>query len=108
MTRAAMMVYTRYILASILLSLLDLSDEGEGPWLGPRQGSRSTGDEEWIWLALSPMPDKLSEHAIQIAIMEYLALKGVFAWRNNTGMATYGHRKVRFGKVGSADTDIWR
>lgn len=45
-----------------------------------------------------------TEANIQQAIIEYLALdrKGFF-WRNNTGMATYGHRKVMYGKKGSPD-----
>src|SRR4051812_15023780 len=49
------------------------------------------------------MPDKLTEHDIQLQIQEYLALQGHYVWRQNTGMATYGHRKVRFGKVGASD-----
>ncbi len=35
--------------------------------------------------------------------MEYLTLCGHFVWRNNTGVASYGDRRVFFGKVGSAD-----
>ncbi len=50
------------------------------------------------------MPEQSTEHAIQLQIMEYLALKGIFAWRNNSG--TLRDRRgipVRFGKVGSSD-----
>jgi hypothetical protein len=47
---------------------------------------------------------KASEQDIQRAILEYLALRGYFCWRNNTG----GFRDKRdhfyiFGKVGSGD-----
>ncbi len=50
------------------------------------------------------MSEQPTEHAIQLQIMEYLALKGIYAWRNNSG--TLRDRRgipVRFGKVGSAD-----
>ncbi len=41
---------------------------------------------------------------MQIQIQEYLALKGIYCWRNNSGMLTDRHGiHVRFGKVGSAD-----
>jgi hypothetical protein len=46
------------------------------------------------------------EAEIQNAIMEYLAAKRVFFWRNNTGVARmgqYGGRFIRFGAVGSPD-----
>jgi hypothetical protein len=45
-----------------------------------------------------------SEHAIQIELQEYLTLKGIYCWRNNSG-ALIDRRgiPVRFGKVGSAD-----
>lgn len=50
------------------------------------------------------MKDTTPEHATQIAIQEYLTLKGHFVWRNNSGMLQ--NRRgipVRFGKVGSSD-----
>lgn len=47
---------------------------------------------------------KASEKDVQKAILDYLAIKGYFFWRNNTG----GFRDKRdhfyqFGKVGSGD-----
>ena len=46
----------------------------------------------------------LTEHAVQLQLMEYLAYKPVFVWRNNSG-ALPDKRGVllRFGKVGSSD-----
>ncbi len=45
-----------------------------------------------------------SEHSIQITIQNYLTLRGIYCWRNNSG-ALIDKRgiPVRFGKVGSAD-----
>jgi hypothetical protein len=47
------------------------------------------------------------EGAILASILEYLEIRGVFAWRNNTGAvkveAQHGARFVRFGKKGSSD-----
>lgn len=37
------------------------------------------------------------------ACLELLQLRGVYAWRNNSGGAVMGKRFVRFGKKGSAD-----
>lgn len=34
---------------------------------------------------------------------EWLLLKGVFCWRNNTGVAMYGTRQVRYGVPGLPD-----
>ena len=49
----------------------------------------------------------LSEAAIQRQILDYLMLRGVFAWRNNSGavkIAGKGNdRFMRFGMPGSAD-----
>ncbi len=45
----------------------------------------------------------MTEHPVQLAILEYLILQGHYVWRNNTGLASYGSRKVHYGKVGSAD-----
>jgi hypothetical protein len=39
------------------------------------------------------------EGAVKKEVMEYLALRGVFCWVNNTGR----RGKVNFGKVGSSD-----
>jgi hypothetical protein len=51
-----------------------------------------------------PNLPEASEHSIQIAIQEYLTLKGIYCWRNNSG-ALIDRRgiPVRFGKVGSSD-----
>jgi hypothetical protein len=48
--------------------------------------------------------DQPTEHAIQLQLMEYLAHKPVYVWRNNSG-ALRDRRgiPVRFGKVGSSD-----
>lgn len=45
-----------------------------------------------------------SEHVTQTAILQYLALKKIFSWRNNTGaIKTQEGRFLRFGAVGSPD-----
>lgn len=44
-----------------------------------------------------------AEGAIQQQILEYLDLMGIFRWRNNTGVARMGSRRVPFGKKGSSD-----
>ncbi|MDD5303084.1 MAG: VRR-NUC domain-containing protein [Elusimicrobia bacterium] len=47
------------------------------------------------------------EGAVLSAILEYLEIRHVFAWRNNTGAvkveARPGQRFIRFGKRGSSD-----
>jgi len=47
------------------------------------------------------------EGLVVAACLEYLRLRGILAWRNNSGAATIGEgsgrRFVRFGLVGSAD-----
>jgi hypothetical protein len=53
------------------------------------------------------MKPKLSEHAIQKQILDWLKIKDIFHWRNNSG-AMGGTRKgkrwfMRFGAVGSPD-----
>lgn len=35
--------------------------------------------------------------------LEYLQIKGIYAWRNNTGATKAGNRMIRFGKTGSSD-----
>jgi hypothetical protein len=47
---------------------------------------------------------KTTEHNVQLQLMEYLAYKPVYVWRNNSG-ALRDKRgiPVRFGKIGSAD-----
>lgn len=48
------------------------------------------------------------EGAVVRSCLDYLAVRGIMAWRNNSG-ATHTERKdgsrgfVRFGRVGSAD-----
>jgi hypothetical protein len=51
---------------------------------------------------------KLSEHAIQTQILEYLAAHGIKAWRQNTGAAWYRNkdgskRWISYGRKGQAD-----
>lgn len=50
---------------------------------------------------------KVTEHQTQNAILQYLTVKKVFAWRNNTGAmpidAPGGRRFIRFGAKGSPD-----
>ena len=44
------------------------------------------------------------EGAVIKACLEYLEIKGIFAWRNNSGaLWDKNNRLVRFGKKGSAD-----
>jgi hypothetical protein len=44
-----------------------------------------------------------SESLIQGEILEYLRLRGVFCWRNNSGVARTGGRFIRFGSPGAPD-----
>lgn len=47
---------------------------------------------------------KSNEKATQKAILDYLALTGVFHWRNNSGAMRTEHGSfVRFGAAGSPD-----
>lgn len=46
---------------------------------------------------------KSPEHDIQTAIFQYLSLKKIFCWRNNTGAIKTQHGFLRFGAVGSPD-----
>jgi len=43
------------------------------------------------------------EGAVLSACLDYLALRGVLAWRNNTGAVRVEDRFLRFGRVGSSD-----
>jgi len=43
------------------------------------------------------------ESVLVSACLQYLRVKGVFAWRNNTGAAQVGRRYIRFGSPGSPD-----
>lgn len=47
----------------------------------------------------------VSESDVVAAILDYLAVRGIFAWRNQTGAMRTGDGKrfVRFGAVGSPD-----
>lgn len=45
----------------------------------------------------------MSETDLVRAILEYLHLRGITAWRNNTGAYKAGKRFIRFGYVGSGD-----
>jgi hypothetical protein len=51
--------------------------------------------------------DKLSEHDIQRQILDWLKLKHIFHWRNNSGAMRSSHkgksRFMRFGAKGSPD-----
>lgn len=50
---------------------------------------------------------KSNEKAIQNAVLEYLSLKKVFHWRNNTGaLKTENGGFLRFGTVGSPDVFV--
>jgi hypothetical protein len=47
---------------------------------------------------------KTPEGAVVKACLEYLQIRGVFAWRNNSGsLRDKNNRPVYFGKTGSAD-----
>jgi hypothetical protein len=50
-----------------------------------------------------PSEASISEHDIQGQILEYLTIKRIFHWRNNTGAFKKGKHFVRFGTPGSAD-----
>lgn len=43
------------------------------------------------------------ESEVLRSCLEYLHLKRIYAWRNNSGGAKIGKQFVRFGMVGSAD-----
>ena len=46
---------------------------------------------------------KITEHQVQLEIMEYLRYNHYMFWRNNTGMIKLDKRHIRFGQVGSPD-----
>jgi hypothetical protein len=46
---------------------------------------------------------KVREQVIINQVLQFLAIKGCYAWRNNTGAMKIGHRFVRFGHKGIAD-----
>ena len=50
-----------------------------------------------------PKPYELTEHSIQAQIMEHLALKRIFFYRNNSGAIKKGSHFIRFGWPGSPD-----
>ena len=43
------------------------------------------------------------EGRIVAEILEYLRLRGIYAWRNNSGAVRANGRMVQYGKVGSSD-----
>lgn len=49
------------------------------------------------------MTTELTETQIQNQILDYLALRKVFAWRNNTRVVRLGGRLVKMGARGSPD-----
>lgn len=49
------------------------------------------------------MRDTTRESALVRAVLDYLTLRGVCHWRNNSGALKVGNRLVRFGTPGSAD-----
>ena len=49
------------------------------------------------------MRGAVSESAIVAQCLEWLALRRIFAWRNNTGSATVDGRFIRYGHPGSGD-----
>ncbi len=52
---------------------------------------------------MQKLPEE-SEHSIQISIQNYLTLRGIYCWRNNSGALRDSRGiPVRFGNVGSAD-----
>lgn len=44
-----------------------------------------------------------SEHDLQNGILDYLHLKKIYCWRNNSGAFKKDNYFIRFGKKGSAD-----
>ena len=50
-----------------------------------------------------PVKPKLSESAVQGQILDWLARKGIFHYRQNTGGANLKGFYVRFGKKGAPD-----
>jgi predicted component of type VI protein secretion system len=44
-----------------------------------------------------------SETYIVSECLEWLAVNGIFAWRNNTGAIKVEGRFIKYGKIGSAD-----
>jgi hypothetical protein len=46
---------------------------------------------------------KIYERDVLSAAHEYLTLRGITHWRNNTGTVMYKERPIRYGKTGSSD-----
>jgi hypothetical protein len=49
------------------------------------------------------MGQKLKEKDVVWSVLEYLRVKRIFCWRNNTGGFTRGSHFYKFGDVGSPD-----
>ena len=45
----------------------------------------------------------LKEDVVLQGCLDYLKLRGLFVWRNNTGSCKIGKRYIRFGYIGSSD-----
>lgn len=45
----------------------------------------------------------MSEADVLKQCLDYLKIKGIYAWRNNTGAYKKGGFYIRYGKVGSSD-----
>lgn len=44
-----------------------------------------------------------SESVVLKQCLDYLKLKGIYCWRNNTGACKSGNRYIRYGFIGSSD-----
>jgi hypothetical protein len=52
---------------------------------------------------MKPQRKQKPETALVKSCLQYLHMKGVMAWRNNSGGIQKGNHFIRFGQVGSAD-----
>ena len=56
-----------------------------------------------ICMARKTIKTDIPENIVLKQCLEYLQMKGIYCWRNNTGAVRNGRRFIRFGFPGSAD-----
>jgi hypothetical protein len=73
----------------------------------PRAAERASHEAWNTAMTSHHTKHEIKEHDTQMAILDWLKLKHIFHWRNNTGGARFNHkgklRFVKFGLKGSPD-----
>lgn len=71
------------------------------PHLRPKPAGPTSGATRSI--RGSGRPKSQPENKVKNDCLRWLKDRGIYAWRNNTGMVWAGNHPIRFGLVGSAD-----